>query len=138
MPDESLATLAERARQQWNQQNLDGYLDLYAPTIVAHGLPGVEPGIENLRRFYESVWTGFPGCRLLFDDSLTEGNKLALRFRMEGTHQGTFMDIPPTGKEIRMSGITILRFEGDTCVERWTEADFLGMLQQLGAIPPPG
>jgi len=48
------------------------------------------------------------------------------------------MGIPPTGKQVTMTGITILRFAGGKCVERWSEADFLGLLQQLGVVPPMG
>jgi predicted ester cyclase len=55
---------------------------------------------------------------------------------MTGTHRGEFMDIPPTGREIGLGGITILRFENGRCVERWSQVDMLGLLAQLGAVPP--
>jgi predicted ester cyclase len=56
----------------------------------------------------------------------------------EGTHQGTFMGIPPTGKRVKVSGIDIFRLTGGKIVERWAEIDTPGMLQQIGAIPNPG
>src|SRR5437763_17057692 len=76
------------------------YFDLYDPSCVLHGYPGVEPGIAT-------------------------------------THRGAFMGVPATGKRIEFGGITILQFRSGRCVERWSQADFLGVLQQLGAIPAP-
>jgi predicted ester cyclase len=57
---------------------------------------------------------------------------------MSGTHQGDFMGVPATGHEIVLPGITILRFGGDRVIERWSQADMLGLLVQLGAVPAPG
>jgi predicted ester cyclase len=48
------------------------------------------------------------------------------------------MGVPATGRDIALPGTTILRFEGSRAVERWSQADMLGLLVQLGAIPPPG
>ena len=97
--------------------------------------PGLPPGLEGGRLFYGGFLAGFPDAHLSADDIIVENNKVAVRFTLQGTHQGEFMGIPPTNKRITLSGITILRFEGDKVVERWSEADNLGMMQQLGVIP---
>ena len=60
------------------------------------------------------------------------------RLTITGTHQGAFQGLPPTGKQITMSGIEIVRLVDGKAVERWGELDNLGLLQQLGAIPMPG
>ena len=54
---------------------------------------------------------------------------------MRATHKGEFLGVSPTGKTVEMAGQTILRFDGDRCVERWNIGDLLGLLQQLGAAP---
>ena len=54
---------------------------------------------------------------------------------MSGVHGGEFMGVPATGRPYELNGITILRFDGAQVVERWSSADFLGLLTQLGAIP---
>lgn len=125
----------ERARERWNVQDGRGYLALYDGAAVLYGYPGVEPGFDGIRRFYEAFWSAFPGSRLIFDDMLAEGDRVAVRFRVEGTHAGEFHGIPPTGRPISLSGITILRFADGTCVERWSQADFAGLLSDL-AVPP--
>lgn len=127
----------ENAVAEWNKGNLDAYLQLYHPDILMHGLSGVEPGIDSVRNYYSSFWAAFRNPQLTLDDIMTEGDKLACRFTISGTHTGTFGEIPATGKEVAIGGLTILRFADGRCVERWTQADFLGLLQQLGAIPAP-
>lgn len=132
---DDIAAYAERARQAFNRGDYDGYLELYAPEIVMHGIEGVEPGIASVRAFYEGFWAAFPGSQLHFDDVFADGDTLAVRFHVDGIHQDAFMGIPPTGKAISIPGITIMRFVGSRCVERWSQADFLGMLRQLGVLP---
>jgi predicted ester cyclase len=83
-------------------------------------------------------WAAFPGNQLALDDVVAEGEQVACRFTVQGVHRGDLQGIPPTGKDVRVDGITILRFAGGKCVERWNQADFLGLLHQLGAIPAPG
>lgn len=124
-----------RARGEWNAGNLDGYLRLYRDDAVLHGYPGVEPGIDSIRGFYTGFLTAFPGARLEFEDTFAVGDKVVCRFIVKGRHAGPFQGLPATQREFSIPGITILRFEGDRCVERWSQADFLSLLQQLGAIP---
>ena len=129
-------TVLQHAQQRWNEGNLDGYLnEIYHPDIVLHGYAGVEPGLVSVTQFYRGFFAAFPGIQLSFHDVLSEGNKVACRFSVTGTNTGSFMGIPPTGKEVYMDGITILAFHDGKCVERWSQADFLGLLQQLGVIP---
>ncbi len=128
----------QRAVDNWNNGNLAAYLDLYDSKVVLHGFPpGLPPGGAGAKVFYDGLWAAFPQPRLIIHDVLGEGDKLACRFQMEATHQGAFMDLPPTGKTVHVSGITILRFASGKCVERWNQVDMLGWLQQLGAIPTP-
>jgi predicted ester cyclase len=130
-------TALYNARQQWNLGNLDGYLQLYDPSIVLHGYAGVEPGIESVTQFYRAFFAAFPGCQLTFHDLFSHDNKVTCRFSVSGVNNGPFMGMPPTGKEISIDGITILAFRDGKCVERWSQADFLSLLQQLGALAQP-
>ena len=127
-----------RARDRWNAGDLDGYLTLYDSDAVLHGYIGVEPGLPSIRKFYQEFMTAFPGAQLVFEDLFASGDRVVCRFVVQGRHSGPFQGMPPTDKEFQMTGITILRFEGEKCVERWSQADFLGLLQQLGALPIAG
>ena len=75
---------------------------------------------------------------MTIEDVLTEGDWLACRFVVRGTHRGELMGIRPTGKPVNLPGLTILRFRAGKCIERWSQADFLGLLQQLGAVAGGG
>ena len=79
--------------------------------------------------------TAFPDLKGSIDDMIAEGDKVAVRFTIQGTHQGVFRDIAPTGKRITVSGLEIDRCAGGKFVETWLISDRLGMMQQLGAIP---
>jgi steroid delta-isomerase-like uncharacterized protein len=136
--EENKAAL-QRAIDHWNSGNLAAYLELYDDNITLHGFPpGLPPGRQGAKLFYDGLWAAFPNPRLSLDDVITEGDKVACRFTMQATHKGEFMGIPPTGKEVKVPGITILRFSGGKCVERWNQADMLGWMQQLGVVPAPG
>ncbi|HEX8179353.1 MAG TPA: ester cyclase [Pyrinomonadaceae bacterium] len=128
----------EQAGQRWNAGDLSGYLQLYDEGVILHGYAGVEPGLASVRRFYEGFWLAFPGSRLTFEDVFASGDRVACRFLVEGVHAGHFLGLEPTSRPISLPGLTILRFRGRRCIERWSQADFLGLLTQLGAVSPPG
>lgn len=124
----------ERAIASWNDGDLAQYLRLYCDDVVLHGYVGVEPGIANVRRFYEAWWAAFPASQLILEDAVVAGDRVACRVRITGTHGGPFQGIPPSGCPISVSGFTILRFDDGVCVERWSLVDSLGLLTQIGAL----
>ena len=69
---------------------------------------------------------------------VAEGDKVACRFTWRGTHKGEFMGIAPTGKQVTAAGIVISHIIGSKEVELWESIDQLGMMQQMGVIPPMG
>jgi len=110
---------------------------LYDPSIQHHGL-GPEPlDAAANRAFYEGMWAAFPGAQLTIDDTVAEGDKLALRFEVSGQHEGDFRGLAATGRSFVLNGQTVMLFRDGQVVERWTTADLLGLLSQLDAIPAP-
>src|SRR5215212_3483357 len=118
--------MAEGGNRQIVQQALDrlnapgdksGYFDLYSPHAVLHGYGGVAPGLEGIKQFYHQLWAAFPDSAVTPEDWLEQGDRVVLRFTYRGTHRGEFQGIPPTGRQVTMSGITILRFADGQCVE---------------------
>ena len=85
--------------------------------------------------FYEAA---FPNYELIADDLIAEGDKVVVRSTFRGTHKGDLMGIAPTGKQVTMPLILIYRIADNKIVEHWMQADALGMMQQLGVIPPMG
>lgn len=118
----------------WNRGDLAQYLRLYSDDVVIHGYAGLEPGIANVRRFYEAWWEEFPASQLIREDAVVASDRVACRLRIDGIHGGPFRGFPPSGRPISVSGFTILRFSDGTCVERWSLVDSLGLLTQIGAL----
>ena len=132
----------EQARQAWNAGDLSGYLTLYDDSIQLHGYAPAPFDKAQATGFYQVIWAAFaakgkPNPDLLFHEVMQDGDLYCCRFTMSGVHAGEFMGLPATGRPYRLEGITIMRFAGDRVVERWSTADFLGLLTQLGAFPPP-
>ena len=109
---------------------------LVAADFVGHfpGQPPIE-GLEAYRQFGSLYFSAFPDLRITPVDLIAEGDKVTMRYDWRGTHRGELMGIPPTDKQVRTSGISILRVADGKIAEQWDSFDNLGMLQQLGVIP---
>jgi steroid delta-isomerase-like uncharacterized protein len=111
--------------------------ELFAETLVDHNPAGndLPPGREGMRQALANFRTAFPDLTTSLEHLIAEGDKVVLRWRARGTHEGELMGIPATGKQVTLSGIDILRIENGKIAERWAEYDNLGLLQQLGVVP---
>jgi predicted ester cyclase len=83
-------------------------------------------------------YSAYPDLHTTIEDMIAEGDKVVTRLTFGGTHQGTFQGIPPTGKQVTITGIQILRIADSKLVEHRSEFDALGMMQQLGVISAMG
>lgn len=79
----------------------------------------------------------FSNIRVTIHDQIAEGDMVATRLTWQAVHSGDFQGNPPTHREIEVSGISIERIKDGRISERWFMQDELGMMQQLGLIPPP-
>jgi predicted ester cyclase len=126
------------ALERWNAGDLEGYLTLYDEDISLHGYSPEPMSKSQVRAFYEAIFSAFGNPKLEFDEVIFNGEACTIRFTMTGRHVGEFMGVPPTGTPVVLPGITILHFTGDRVRERFSQADMLGLLIQIGAIPAPG
>ncbi len=140
MSTEENKALYRRYYEALSQRDYARLDDLIAPTFVYHapGIPDLPPGPEAFKQLVSGYVAAFPDMRLTIEDVIAEGDKVAARLTYRGTHQGEFQGIASTGKQIRMSSIDVVRIAGGKIAEEWESPDFLGLLQQLGAIPTPG
>ena len=120
-----------RAAGLFGREHFDEYLQLYAEDARLHFLPPQLPqGRAGARLFYGAVFDAFEGLQLTIEDMVGEGDQVGLRFNLVGRHTGVFMGFPPTGAELRVTGVTIFRFANGQCIERWSETNLLSALQQ--------
>jgi len=139
MSAEENKTIVQRAEELWNTGDLAIADEVYATDFVNHdpGLPDVRD-LETYKGFIAATRTGFPDFYVTIEDMIAEGDKVASQWTARGTHQGELIGIPPTGKQATWTGMTIYRFAGSKIVEAWWSRDMLGLLIQLGVVPPPG
>jgi len=139
MSEENKAIVRRIFRDFLNAGNLEAANDLFAPDFVNHS-PGrrTTPDREGLKQFIAYLHAAFPDVSWTIDDLVADGDRVAIRMTLRGTHTGDLFGIPPTGKRIDMAAMTILRFAGGKAVERWNVSDDLLLLQQIGVIPPMG
>jgi steroid delta-isomerase-like uncharacterized protein len=133
-------TIAERFNEDiWGTGDEAALEELFAPDFVDHGaLPGQTPDREGHKQTLAAFCSAFPDLSVTTDDIIAEGDKVVSRWTARGTHQGELMGIAPTGKEVTITGIDVLRIAEGKVVERWAEGNDLEVIQQIGAIPPPG
>jgi steroid delta-isomerase-like uncharacterized protein len=139
MSIENNKALARRiAEEIINKKNLSVVNELIDGNCIIHTTMGDFKGPEGFKQFLTTYFTAFPDIRQIIEEEIAEGDKVMFRQTYIGTHQGSLMGIPPTGKRINIQQMVINRFANGKIVESWTLADLLGMMQQLGLIPPMG
>jgi ketosteroid isomerase-like protein len=126
-PQEALGV----AYESWNAGDLDGYLSLYDEGIALHGYSPEPMNKDQVRSFYQGIFSAFGTPKLEFHEVLWDGDVATIRFTMTSRH------VPASGTAIALPGITILHFRGDRVIERFSQADMLGLLIQVGAVPAP-
>ena len=89
---------------------------------------------ESLKRGAANLRSALADVHDQVEEQFAEGEKVVTRFAGGGVHRGVFMGVAPTGKTVTWTGISIDRFEAGKIVERWTEINVLGVLQQIGAV----
>ncbi len=113
--------------------------ELLAPDLVAysHGAPGPQSREAHLQGI--RLWNAaFGDTHFTIHEQLAEGDTVATRVTMRSVHsRGEYQGLPPTGKEVTTDSVTIERIRDGRIVERRVSADWAGLMQQLGLLPPP-
>ncbi|WP_332899451.1 ester cyclase [Haladaptatus sp. CMSO5] len=121
----------------FNGRNYDLLDELVTDDIIIHETSSPEDvkGREAFKAYLQMFHESFSDLKAIIEDQIVEGDKVVTRYTYEGTHDGEFMGMDATNRSAKISGIVINRMEGDKVAETWTNADFLGLMQQLELIP---
>jgi steroid delta-isomerase-like uncharacterized protein len=121
-----------------NQGNFALVDQLFAANYVDHNAPpGAPGGLEGVKAVFALFRTGFPDVHFTIDRMVGEGDKVATWVTGHGTNNGSFMGIPPSGKEATWASTGIFRVVNGKIVEHWGTPDLASLLQQIGAMPAP-
>jgi steroid delta-isomerase-like uncharacterized protein len=137
--EDNKALLRRFYEEVFNQKKTAAIDEFIAPNQVDHSAPaGMPGGIEGTKQLIGMYLTAFPDLHFTVEEMIAEGDKVVARLTSRGTHLGTYMGIPPTGKHVTVTAIDIIRIAGGKSREHWLEMDTLGLLQQLGVVPALG
>ncbi|MFM2303631.1 MAG: hypothetical protein RLZZ135_1041 [Cyanobacteriota bacterium] len=137
MNSENSKVIALRfAQAGWG--NVDGWEKVWdevvAADIIWHhcALPSPIQGIDAAKAFNSSLFVGFPDMQQSIETIIAEDTGVAMRHTLRGTHAGSFLGIPPTGKQITGSGVRFFRVSAGKIIETWYDINLLGFMQQIG------
>ena len=114
------------------------FAELLDRDVIDHNVPpGVAPGAQGVHQQFDGFRAAFPDFRATILDQIAEGDKVVTRKVFTGTHLGPLQGIAPTGRQVEIHVIDIVRVANGKIVEHWNCVDRLGLLAQLGALPQP-
>ena len=141
MSAKEIKALTRRSVEEWNKGKAAAMAvidESYATSIVQHSATGEDiRGLKDYKQLFTEFYNAFPDAHFTIDDMVVEGDKVAVRFTLTGTHKGEYMGIHPTNKKVTGWGIFIDRIAGGKVVEEWQIFDMLGLMRQLGLVPTP-
>ena len=119
-----------------DRQDIEGMEQLVSNTNYLFHFPGMPPMDWNKhKQFFTAFTSSFPDLRHEIVELVAEGDKVAVHFNVTGTHKGELQGIPPTGKKVSFGAMDFITLMNGKIVEDWLNADILGVMQQIGAIP---
>lgn len=126
--------IARRFVQVWGNGNPDLIDELADASLAVHYpiFPQIIHGKEMFKKVIMGFRSAFPDSALSIEDEIAEDDKVVVRWSFSGTHQGSLLGIPPSGKKVKWTGITIYRIKEGKVTEEVGEEDFLGFFRQIG------
>ncbi len=131
-PEEIKATVRHEIEQIWNSGNLVAADEIIAEHYVLHESAEEIEGLGAFIAFVTAFRAAFPDAHFDIDDMINEGDRVVLRYTFRGKHDGEYVGITPTGKEVTATGICYHRVADGKLQETWNYIDKLSVLTQLG------
>jgi steroid delta-isomerase-like uncharacterized protein len=133
----NLSTFADVITQAWNSHDVEQVLGFYSSQYVAEdvGQAFLLRGHDGVRAMLENYWQAFPDLEFTVTDSVIQDSRMTIVWMAEGTHEGTIMNIPPTGHRVAVRGVSIIDVEDGLVVRGQYIWDLAGMLRHMGLLP---
>ncbi len=119
----------------WNERGVDAVDDLFAPHFTDQQLargPDGAVSLETLKERLRTLDAMLGPARFDEQEMIAEGDRVLVRWTVQGTHRGPYLGLPPTGRPFRVDGVNIFRVVDGRIVERWSFLDVPTLLAQLG------
>ena len=134
--NEANKTLVKRFVTEYQTNGDEAVLnELLAANVVDHsGFPGQAAGRAGVKQIFDGFHSAFSGFHADIHDQIAESDKVVTRKTFHGIHTGEWMGITPTGRDVEIGVIDVVRIADGQIVEHWNQVDQLGLMRQLGAI----
>lgn len=129
--------LVRRYLAAFNDRDRESLRELLAEDVVEHGTHETLRGFEAIESFLDEQFRAFPDYSGTTEAMVAEGDTVAVRYTVRGTHTGKYREVDPTGHTVEWTGTGFYRIEDGEIAEIWLEADRLGLLDQLEVLDPP-
>lgn len=133
--------IRQAGEQAWMEGNLDALDEVYSDELIARRPPLPEIiGLAATKKYIADTCNAYSNIQIIFDEMIGQGDSIAYRYtwRAKHTGQSASLPIPPTGKQITLTGCVFVHLQNGRVVEEIDHSDYLGFLQQLGVVPPLG
>ncbi|HEX8474367.1 MAG TPA: ester cyclase [Pyrinomonadaceae bacterium] len=140
MSNEPREVLVRWFEEVWNQGREEAIDELFDENGIAHGLGDAQEGLRGpagFRTVFHQFHNAFPGIHVTVEEAIVEGEMVAVRCRVHGTHNGDGLGFAATSRPVEFTGMSFARIRDGKIVEAWNNFDFQTMFQQLGALPQP-
>lgn len=138
MSDENRALIHRWFEEVWNKGRAEAIDELFAADGIANGLTDEQGaplrGPSGFKPFFQNFREAFPDIEVIVEDTVAEGDKIAARCSVRGTHKGDSLGFAATNNPVEFTGITIVRIKDGQIVEAWNNFDFMSMSRQINAI----
>ena len=135
MPDPQKEMLIRWFEEVWNQGRREVIDELLSPDCVIHDGAASVRGSESFKEFFDRMRGAFSDIHITFGDALTEGDLTCLRWSVTMRHTGDALGLPPTGKQVQTTGMSLVRFSNGRFSEAWQNWDMLGIMEQIHGTP---
>jgi len=136
--EQNKAIVREFSEVLFNQHRVDRTDETVAPDYIDHApLPGQAPVLEGAKQKWAMYVAAAPDMCITIEEMVAEGDKVAVRWIVDGTHRGELFGVPPTGNHLRFEGISICRLADGKIAEQFEQWDRLELMRQLGVAPTP-
>ncbi len=122
--------------EAWPGLNLDLIEEHVAEDYLEHTPFGQVDGRDGYREGIALLTGGFSALQLEVHEVIEQGDHVAARFTLRGRHTGEYLDVPPSGADVVVEGITMTRLKAGQVAEEWLATDLFGLMQQIGGVSP--
>ena len=133
---DNVALMRDGTQRLLNEDRLDLVDELFTPDFVDHD-GAVTRDREGFKQYFGELREAFPDYQMTIEQEFGEGDLVLQRSTFRGTHEGVFNGVPPTKRSVTIGGFDLFRLEDGKVAEHWAQFDSLGLLQQIGVVPPP-